>query len=245
MVSRRRRSRFLRDSVKMACVDDDPASGLPSNSYRFAAHAMVEDQLRRRDIRDPRVLDAMAALPRHQFVPGVDPVAAYGDRALPTRDGQTISQPYVTAWMTQWLQAGGPLRVLEVGTGSGYQTALLVMLGMDVVTVEHHEGLSVAAQARLAELNLAKHVRFVIGDGSLGFSPAAPFDRILVTASVPHPPTALCAQLAPGGAMILPLGDRSEQRLTRMTLTGQQWRRETGLSCRFVPLVGADAWPGR
>lgn len=235
---------FLRDSVKMVCVNDVPDITLPPNPHRRRAGAMVEDQLRRRDIRDRRVMAAMAALPRHRFVPGMDPAQAYADRALPTVDGQTISQPYVTAWMTQWLEAEGPLRVLEIGTGSGYQTALLAMLGMEVVTVERHEGLSHAACSRLTALNLARRVQFVIGDGSLGCACAAPFTRILVTASVPHAPEALCNQLAPGGRMVLPLGDRTQQRLTRMTLAGKRWHQETGLSCRFVPLVGADAWPG-
>ena len=221
---------------------EEPTARYP-HPFLAEARAMVEGQLRRRDIRDPEILDAMFALPRHRFVPDVEPSLAYADRALRIKDGQTISQPYVTAWMTQWLRVEGASRVLEIGTGSGYQTALLAMLGVQVVTVEQHGGLSSGARHLLAELGLARRVQFVVADGSLGFASGAPYDRVLVSAAAPHLPTALRDQLVPSGVVVIPLGGRSEQRLTRIAREGERWRREEGLGCRFVPLVGADAWP--
>ena len=223
-------------------TDDEPPARQP-HPFLAEARAMVDKQLRRRGIQDPAILNAMLALPRHRFVPGVEPSSAYADRALPTMDGQTISQPYVTAWMTQWLGVERASRVLEVGTGSGYQTALLAMLGTHVVTVEQHGGLSSGAHHLLVELGVAHRVQFVVADGSLGYAAGAPYDRVLVTAAAAHLPAALRDQLVPSGAAVIPLGDRSEQRLTRITREGDRWRREQGLVCRFVPLVGADAWP--
>lgn len=223
-------------------VWDDALWALPIHVCDTQARAMIARQLEARDIHDARILSAMRRLPRHRFVPNVDPKDAYQDRPLPTGSGQTISQPYITAWMTQWLQVGAGQAVLEVGTGSGYQTALLVLLGARVITVERHPELSAAATATLTELGLAHRVRFVVADGSLGHVDAAPYDRILVTAAAPRFPASLQAQLAVGGMAVVPLGERCQQRLTRVCGNGKEVSHETGLRCRFVPLVGDDAW---
>lgn len=211
--------------------------------YAASARAMVEEQLRDRGIHDVRILDAMQKLPRHRFVPSVDPEQAYEDCALPTEEGQTISQPYITAWMTQWLAIGDAPRVLEIGTGSGYQTALLSMLGAEVITVERHAGLSATAKGLLTELGLVDRVRFVVADGSLGYAAGAPYGRILVSASAPRLPHSLRCQLGVTGMAVIPLGDRVEQTLTRIIHDRDGWRHQAGLGCRFVPLVGEDAWP--
>jgi len=223
-------------------VWDDSPWALPIHACDMQARAMVTQQLEARDIHDARILSAMRRLPRHRFVPNVDPKDAYQDRPLPTGRGQTISQPYIAAWMTQWLKVGAGQSVLEVGTGSGYQTALLVLLGVRVITVERHPELSAAATATLTELGLARRVRFVVADGSLGHLDAAPYDRILVTAAAPRFPVSLQAQLAVGGMAVVPLGERSQQRLTRISGSGKKVSCEMGLRCRFVPLVGDAAW---
>lgn len=223
-------------------VWDDSPSPLPIHAFDTQARTMVSQQLEARDIHDVRILSAMRRLPRHRFVPNVDPKDAYQDRPLPTGSGQTISQPYITAWMTQWLNVGAGQSVLEVGTGSGYQTALLVLLGVRVITIERHPELSAAATATLTELGLARRVRFVVADGSLGHVDAAPYDRILVTAAAPRFPASLQRQLAVGGMAVAPLGERGQQQLTRISGSGKEVSCEMGLRCRFVPLVGDDAW---
>ena len=202
---------------------------------------MVERQIRQRGIRDPRVLDAMLAVPRHAFVPTEHVSAAYNDQPLPIGEGQTISQPYMVASMTEALELSGSERVLEIGTGSGYQTAVLSPLAREVHTVENHPVLSGAAQARLEQLG-SRNVFFHVGDGTLGWPEAAPYDAIMVTAAAPLIPPPLLAQLAEGGRLLLPLGSAETQELVRIWRKGGEITTERLYHCRFVPLIGLYGW---
>ena len=203
---------------------------------------MVEDYLHRRGIVDPRVLDAMARIPRHRFVPPGARRHSYEDRALPLELGQTISQPFMVAFMTQALRLDPTHRVLEVGTGSGYQTAVLAQLAAEVCTVERIGDLQGAARETLEELGV-DNVRYLVGDGTLGWAEHAPYDRILVTAGAPTVPAALEAQLArDGGVLVIPVGEPDLQELFAITRTGDEWEAEPLLGCRFVPLVGDEGW---
>ena len=212
------------------------------DEYLRERQRMVHKDLRRRGIHDPRVLDAMGSLPRHLFVPEVDRPHAYEDRALPLEVGQTISQPYIVGFMSQALRVGPGDRVLEVGTGSGYQTAVLARLAAEVYTVERIGDLQGAAREVLEELGVS-NVRFRIGDGTLGWSEHAPYDRIVVTAGAPDVPGPLREQLSPyGGRMLIPVGDPELQELVALTRVGTEWTVESLLGCRFVPLVGDEGW---
>lgn len=202
---------------------------------------MVQTQLIGRGIRDPHLLEAMAALPREEFVPPGQRSAAYDDCALPVGPGQTISQPYIVAYMTEKLEPAPGHRVLEVGGGTGYQAALLSMLGGDVISIESDPQLMQAAQERLARLNI-KGVRFHCGDGSKGSAPSAPFDRIIVTAGAPHVPPALVEQLVEGGRMIIPVGSASRQVIVCVIRHGHGTTEYPLLPCRFVKLVGEQGW---
>lgn len=210
--------------------------------YDNLARQMVDEQLIARGIADERVLAAMAAVPRHRFVPTLHPFDAYADRAQPTTGGQTISQPYIVARMTELLRVKPGDRVLEIGTGSGYQTAILAWLGAKVVTIERMAGLSDFARGVLRELGLDQRVTCAVGDGTLGWPAAAPYDGILVTAAAPHVPQACRQQLAAGGRIVIPVGDRNEQQLLVVWRDDQTWRQQSALACRFVPLIGADGW---
>lgn len=205
---------------------------------------MVRTQLRPRGIGDPAVLRAMRAVPRHAFVPEVSPGLAYADQALRIDQGQTISQPFVVAHMTQLLRVEPGHRVLEVGTGSGYQTAVLAQLGAVVVSVERHAPLTDTARRKLEALCPDAPLTLVVGDGSLGCTEHGPYDRILVTAAAPALPRALDKQLKPGGRMVIPLGDRRQQVLAVFERDGDELIRQDDLACRFVPMIGEDAWPG-
>lgn len=201
---------------------------------------MLEEHLRPRGIRHPRVLEAMASVPRHRFVPAGARPHAYADRALPLRHRQTISQPYIVAFMTEALDVGPSHRVLEVGTGSGYQTAVLAPLAKEVYTIERIGDLQRSARELLEELGVP-NVRYRVGNGALGWPEHAPFDRILVTAGAPAVPDALKRQLSPdGGLMVIPVGDADLQELVAITRAGAAWTSEPLLGCRFVPLVGAE-----
>lgn len=204
---------------------------------------MVEDQIAFRGVRDPRVLEVLLAIPRHRFIPGQDRPDAYEDRPVAIDCGQTISQPYMVAIMTEWLAVESGDRILEIGTGSGYQTAVLARLAREVVTVERHAPLSASAH-KLLEAMEFDNIRYVVGDGSLGWPDGAPYDGILVTAGAPRLPKALLAQLADGGRLVAPVGGREEQRLVRITRQGDQFKEEPGIGCRFVPLLGTEGWPG-
>ncbi|RUL89558.1 protein-L-isoaspartate(D-aspartate) O-methyltransferase [Tautonia sociabilis] len=201
-------------------------------------------QLRDRGIDDPRVLDAIADVPRDRFVPPSQLAMAWEDRALPIGCDQTISQPYMVALMTQELGLSGRERVLEIGTGSGYQTAVLSRLAAEVYTVERHEPLSRAARERLEGVLGRENVRFRVGDGTLGWPEEAPFDRILVTAAAPDLPDALFEQLAEGGRIVVPIGSEEYQQLHVIERRlGEPVDRQS-VACRFVPLVGKEGWDG-
>ncbi len=190
--------------------------------------------LRRLGIRDPRVLEAMTRVPREEFVRDADRDAAYGDHALPIAEGQTISQPYVVARMTELLDVRPEHHVLEIGTGSGYQAAVLGELAKDVVSVERHRSLAEGARERLARLGY-DNVRVIHDDASLGYPAEAPYDRIIVTAATPSIEPALSAQLAPGGRLVAPVGDEEMQELVVRDSRG---REEHHGAVRFVPLRG-------
>lgn len=197
---------------------------------------MVEDQIAARGIRDPRVLSAMAAVPRHLFVPEGQWHNAYEDHPLPIGDGQTISQPYIVAAMTEALEVGPENRVLEIGTGSGYQTAILASLAKMVYTVEVIESLSVRARLALLRLGI-RNVRFRIGDGHLGWPEFAPYDRVIVTAAADTLPYELAEQLGNGGKMVVPVGPTGTQSLTLVVKHGKKLVQRHLMGVTFVPFV--------
>ena len=221
-------------------MDDSDLDGI--NIRRLAERTrMVDEQIVVRGVRDPRVLEVLRAVPRHRFIPGEDRPDAYEDHPVAIGCGQTVSQPYMVALMTEWLGVAPSDRVLEVGTGSGYQTAVLARLAREVVTMERHGELLEKARKLLVSMHL-ENIAFVSGDGSLGFPERAPYDGILVTAAAPHVPQNLLEQLAEGGRLVIPVGPREEQRLVRVTRVSDRFREETGIGCRFVPLLGAQGW---
>jgi protein-L-isoaspartate(D-aspartate) O-methyltransferase len=203
---------------------------------------MVAQQLRRRGVRDERVLEAMATTPREAFVPGVPTSLAYDDRALPIDAGQTISQPYMVARMTELLEVERGDRILEVGTGSGYQAAVLARLGARVTTIERHADLAEAARDRLRALSI-EGVDLRVGDGSRGDSEGAPWDGIVVTAAAPAIPHALREQLAVGARLVIPVGPRYQQDLLVIERKGpNDWDEWSDGAVVFVPLVGEGGW---
>jgi len=202
---------------------------------------MVEHDLRQRGIADPRVLAAMSRIPRHRFVPPDLGHAAYEDCPLPIGLGQTISQPYIVALMTEALRLDGTERVLELGTGSGYQTSVLAEIGAEVWTVERLPEHSDAAQQRLQDLGYDT-VRFLVGDGTLGWPAAAPFDCILATGCLPSVPAALIAQLRDGGIFVGPVGPLAGQQLLRIVYHADRVQSEDLGGCRFVPMIGELGW---
>ncbi|MFZ0799260.1 MAG: protein-L-isoaspartate(D-aspartate) O-methyltransferase [Terriglobales bacterium] len=197
---------------------------------------MVRVQLAERGIRDLRVLDAMRTVPRHEFVPETFRVDAYGDHPLPIGEGQTISQPYIVAAMLEPLALQPTDRVLEVGTGSGYVTALLSLLCAEVYSVERHAQLAAMAENSLHRLEYS-NVKISVGDGSQGWPEYAPFDAILVSAATPEMPPALFVQLREGGRMMVPIGPSSSQELQLISKIGGQPEVTVLEGCRFVPLV--------
>ena len=216
--------------------------GNGADPFEVTRRRMVEEQLVGGGIRDERVLAAMAAVPRHLFVDPAFLNRAYGDHALPTAEGQTISQPWIVARMLELLTVAPGHRVLEVGTGSGYQTALLARLAERVFTVERVPSLLRAAQARLERMGI-RNVALRHGDGTLGWQEFAPYARVLVSAAAPRVPDALQAQLGEGGVLVIPVGGPHHQHLEVWhRLPGEQWRHERRGECRFVPLLGRDAW---
>jgi protein-L-isoaspartate(D-aspartate) O-methyltransferase len=202
---------------------------------------MVENQIRRRGVSSPRVLEAMAAVPRHEFVSYKFRNDAYADKPLPIGEGQTISQPYMVAAMTEALELAGCERVLEIGTGSGYQAAVLSLLVSQVITVESHTSLALAAQERLTNLGYA-NVHVHNGDGSAGFLDAAPYDAILVTAGAPEIPRVFASQLREGGRVVIPVGDRDNQELVRAQLENGELKSRVLFNCKFVLLLGRYGW---
>jgi protein-L-isoaspartate(D-aspartate) O-methyltransferase len=206
-----------------------------------AKQQMLQRQLRRRGICDPRVLAAMAKAPREQFISPELRHEAYADCALAIDCGQTISQPYMVALMTQALELSGGEKVLEIGTGSGYQAAVLAELVRQVITVERHPDLSAAAGAVLRQLGYG-NVTLIVGDGTLGWPEQAPYDRIIVTAAAAQTPPALLEQLADGGLLVIPVGGADVQMLQAIRRAGPMYKVANLSACRFVPLVGAEGW---
>jgi protein-L-isoaspartate(D-aspartate) O-methyltransferase len=202
-------------------------------------HAMVDSQLRARGISDQRVLDAMARVPRHDFVLASTRDQAYEDHPLPIGEGQTISQPYIVALMLQVLTLVPADRVLEVGTGSGYLTALLAELVAQVVSVERHAVLAESARMLLIGMGYS-NAKVVVGDGSLGYPEDAPYDAIIVSAAAPEVPGALLAQLREGGRMIIPVGSDDSQQLQLIRMENGEPKVALRELCRFVPLVSGN-----
>jgi protein-L-isoaspartate(D-aspartate) O-methyltransferase len=202
---------------------------------------MIEYQLRRRGIRDQRVLEAMARIPRDRFVPESLSAHAYDDGALPIGNDQTISQPFVVATICALLGLHGSERVLDVGTGSGYQAAVLSELAAEVVTIERIPELAERARSTLADL-CYRNVEVTVGDGSLGVPERAPFDAIAVAAAAPTIPPALFEQLAEGGRLVVPRGSRFGQELVLVARTSDGSTERTSIPCRFVPLVGDEGF---
>ena len=200
---------------------------------------MVVEQLQGRDIRDPRVLAAMGKVPRERFVPEEERADAYADRALVLNCGQTISQPYIVALMSQALELTGGESVLEIGTGSGYQAAILCELARWVTSIERHPQLSFQADAVLHALGY-ENFTLKVGDGTYGWPEDAPYDRIIVTAAAQRMPQTLFDQLTEGGLLIIPLGSSESQSLQAIRkVAGKPQQRELS-GCRFVPLVGSE-----
>jgi len=202
---------------------------------------MVRTQLARRGIRSEAVLAAMRAVPRHWFVPEAIARQAYQDGALPVDCAQTISQPYIVARMTELLELQPDDRVLEIGTGTGYQTAILAVMTQHVYTVEWYLKLMNAAVERVSHFG-RQNVTFRCGDGSVGWPENAPYDAIIVTAGAPTVPEALQHQLVNGGRLVLPVGEMSNQILVRLRRTESGYQREDHLACRFVKLLGEQGW---
>ena len=211
-------------------------------SYAGQRRKMVEEQLMERGIKDLGVLEAMSRVPRHLFAQESLRHRAYGDYPLPIGENQTLSQPYIVASMTAALSLKGEERVLEIGTGSGYQTAVVAELARQVFTIERLNNLSRKAQEILEGLNYMSIV-FKMFDGTYGWPDQAPFDAILVTASAKEIPESLVKQLGEGGRLVAPTGDAHEQKLVVLTKNGSRVsRRELG-ACKFVPLIGKYGWP--
>ena len=202
---------------------------------------MVEKQLVPRGIRDPRVLEAMRRVPRHRFVPKDMEFEAYDDRPLHIGHGQTISQPYIVALMTEALELAGAEKTLEIGTGSGYQAAVLAELSSWVYTVERVRDLQDRSRRILDDLGYT-NIRYRVFNGTLGWEEHQPYDAIIVTAGAPRVPDALLEQLADGGRLVIPVGDRFSQMLTKLTKRDGKISRQNLGGCRFVSLVGEQGW---
>jgi protein-L-isoaspartate(D-aspartate) O-methyltransferase len=213
------------------------AGGVGEGDGYGGYRAQLVETLQKKGIRDLAVLRAVRLVPRHLFVPESVRHRAYEDAALPIGSSQTISQPWVQARYLELLSLTGRERVLEIGTGSGYQTALLAMLCDAVFSVERIAGLAQRARETLADAGI-RNVTVLVGDGTLGWRPFAPYDAILVAAASPEIPGPLVEQLAPGGRMVIPLGDRASQTLTLVRREGDQLRTTTVADVRFVPLLG-------
>ena len=204
---------------------------------------MIESQIKARGLNDARLLAAFRMIPRHLFVPMEFQREAYADHPIPIGSGQTISQPYIVALMIDSLKLQSNERVLEIGTGSGYQTALLAQLALEVFSVERLPNLLLSAKERLEKLG-CRNVKFNAGNGSLGWQEHAPYDAILVSASAPEIPKPLLRQLRDGGRMVLPIGEAHEQVLLQLERRpGGIIRRKELSGCVFVPLLGQQGWP--
>jgi protein-L-isoaspartate(D-aspartate) O-methyltransferase len=224
---------------------DSPLEVGMSNEHLFEAErrSMVENQIILRGVQNERVLEAMRSVPRHCFISAEYQHLAYTDGPLPIGYGQTISQPYIVALMTELLELKGNEKVLEVGTGSGYQAAILAHLAREVHTIERHENLARFASRILEDLGLS-NVHVHVGDGSLGLPGFAPFAAIVVTAAAPKVPKTLLEQLEEGGRLVIPVGSRGGQVLERWRKAGDEHECEEILPVAFVPLIGEEGWKG-
>lgn len=209
--------------------------------YSELRREMVRTQLLPRGISDRRVIDAMLKVPRHLFVGESLRHRAYDDCALPIGEGQTISQPYMVAVMTELLELNGDERVLEIGTGSGYQAAVFAELAREVFTIERIEDIAKKAEALLRELGY-DNVYVFVGDGTKGLPEYAPFDRILITAGTPEIPEIIKKQLRDGGIIVAPVGSKYSQQLFKLTRMGNSFKTEYHTPCIFVPLIGEYGW---
>jgi len=224
----------------------DPLSSLrnPNYDYASARERMVRDQVLGRGIQEARVVEAMLKIPRHWFVPEALVGQAYADSALPIGEKQTISQPFMVAFMTQALNLKGKERILEIGTGSGYQTAILSCLAGRVYSVERIRSLLEHARKALDRIH-CRNVLTRLFDGSYGWKEESPFDAILVTAGAPSIPKVLVEQLKVGGVLLIPVGTRKEQRLLRLRRGPEGITQELLIDCHFVDLVGEHGWKKR
>lgn len=222
-------------------MDPSNTSNPIGTGYELAREKMVESQIRKRHVTDGRVLECMQRVPRHEFVPTEFRDRAYEDAPLPIGDGQTISQPYIVAAMSAALRLQGYERALEIGTGLGYQAAVLGYLAREVLTVEFRAKLATEASERVARLGY-KNIHVHCGDGTLGLPEFAPYDAILVAAAAPSVPEPLLAQLAEGGRMVVPVGDVENQELRLIERSHDTFRTIMLEPCRFVPLLGAHGW---
>jgi len=204
---------------------------------------MVKHQIASKGVRDERVLAAMRKVPRHRFVSADARPYAYADSPIRIGSGQTISQPYIVALMTELLAVEPDHRVLDVGTGSGYQAAILAELSAEVHSIERHPELAESARKTLEDLGY-ENIQVHVGDGTQGYEPAAPYDRIMVAAAGPSVPQALLDQLAPGGRLVIPVGPRYSQRLEVWERTGDEYNKSTNIPVVFVPLIGKEGWEG-
>lgn len=241
MVRFAREPNFL--AMRRSSLVSRNANSTPSEPSHFEAlrREMVALQIRDRGIRSERVLAAMASVPRHEFVPASQVSAAYSDNALLIGEGQTISQPYVVAAMTDALSLNGSERVLEIGGGSGYHSAVLSLLAREVTAMEFVPQLADAARSRLAHLGFS-NVHVEQADGSLGWPSGAPYDAILVAAAAPEIPPPLIDQLAEGGRLVIPVGSAEEQNLLLLVKSNGGITRKIMFTCRFVPLRGRHGW---
>jgi protein-L-isoaspartate(D-aspartate) O-methyltransferase len=210
-------------------------------NYDQERQRMVDGQIINRGIKDERVLAAMRKIPRHEFLPEAIRGMSYSDNALPLGEGQTMSQPYMVALMTELLGLKGTERVLEIGTGSGYQAAVLSELCEKVYTVERIKSLADKARAQLDRLGY-RSVAIKVFDGTYGWKEASPFDAIMVTAGAPEVPAPLVEQLKEGGRMVVPVGDRYGQGLVLVTRTAEGTTTQQSIPCVFVPLIGTHGW---
>jgi protein-L-isoaspartate(D-aspartate) O-methyltransferase len=214
---------------------------MKEEEYRIARMNMVRNQIAARGVLDPTLLAVFGAVPRHRFVPADELAWAYADGPLPIGHGQTISQPYIVALMTDLLQVKSSHHVLEVGTGSGYQAAILGKLAREVETMEVVPDLAASAASTLADLGYS-NIHVHCGDGTLGWLQAGPYDGILVAAAAPSAPKPLLDQLKDGGRLVIPVGDRGYQQLEVWQRTGEEFERQVNLAVAFVPLRGKYGW---
>jgi protein-L-isoaspartate(D-aspartate) O-methyltransferase len=212
-----------------------------THDFKLARERMVKNQLASRGIKDKGVLRAMGKIPRHQFISEALAGEAYNDHPVPIGEKQTISQPYIVALMTEALELTGKENTLEIGTGSGYQTAILAELSSRVYTIERIKSLLVKARKLLHELGYS-NILFKAFDGTLGWKQYAPFDAIMITAGAPSLPKPLVDQLAENGRMVIPVGDRYTQELIKVTKRAEGLEQESLGGCRFVNLIGVHGW---